>query len=74
MANPWLAHVKKTMKAHPAKSLKQVIKMAKKTYKKTKKVVKRAVTGEKRRKAGKSKRRTAKKTCIAANADVKRRR
>ncbi len=31
----WLAHVKKTMKAHKGKSLKQVLKMAKKTYKKT---------------------------------------
>lgn len=32
----WLSHVKKTMKAHKGKSLKQVLKMAKKTYKKTK--------------------------------------
>lgn len=31
----WLSHVKKTMKAHKGKSLKQVLKMAKKTYKKT---------------------------------------
>ena len=31
----WLAHVKKTMKAHKGKSLKAVLKMAKKTYKKT---------------------------------------
>lgn len=29
----WLTHVKKTMKAHKGKSLKQVLKMAKKTYK-----------------------------------------
>lgn len=28
----WLAHVKKTMKAHKGKSLKAVLKMAKKTY------------------------------------------
>jgi hypothetical protein len=28
----WLSHVKKTMKAHKGKSLKQVLKMAKKTY------------------------------------------
>ena len=28
----WLTHVKKTMKAHKGKSLKQVLKMAKKTY------------------------------------------
>jgi hypothetical protein len=31
----WLAHVKKTMKAHKGKSLKAVLKMAKKTYTKT---------------------------------------
>jgi hypothetical protein len=30
----WLAHVKKTMKAHKGKSLKAVLKMAKKTYNK----------------------------------------
>ena len=29
----WLSHVKKTMKAHKGKSLKQVLKLAKKTYK-----------------------------------------
>ncbi len=29
----WLAHVKKTMKAHKGKSFKAVLKMAKKTYK-----------------------------------------
>ena len=29
----WMSHVKKTMKAHKGKSLKQVLKMAKKTYK-----------------------------------------
>jgi hypothetical protein len=29
----WLAHVKKTMKAHKGKSLKAVLKLAKKTYK-----------------------------------------
>lgn len=28
----WMAHVKKTMKAHKGKSLAQVLKMAKKTY------------------------------------------
>ncbi len=31
----WLAHVKKTMKAHKGKPLSAVLKMAKKTYKKT---------------------------------------
>jgi len=30
----WLAHVKKTMKAHKGKSLKAILKMAKKTYSK----------------------------------------
>lgn len=28
----WMAHVKKTMRAHKGKSLSQVLKMAKKTY------------------------------------------
>jgi len=31
----WLAHVKKTMKAHKGKSLKAVLKLAKKSYVKT---------------------------------------
>jgi hypothetical protein len=31
----WLAHVKKTMKAHKGMKLKAVLKMAKKTYKKS---------------------------------------
>ena len=34
MANKWLAHVKKTMKAHKGKDFGEVLKMAKKTYKK----------------------------------------
>ena len=29
----WLSHVKKTMRSHKGKSLKQVLKIAKKTYK-----------------------------------------
>lgn len=33
--NSWLAHVKATMKAHPDKSFKQVLKIAKKTYKRS---------------------------------------
>ena len=37
----WLAHVKKTMRAHKGKSLKQVLKMAKKTYKKSAKKTRR---------------------------------
>ena len=32
--NPWLTHVKKTLKAHKGKSFKAVLKMAKATYKK----------------------------------------
>ena len=32
MANKWLAHVKKTMKAHKGLKFGQVLKMAKKTY------------------------------------------
>lgn len=31
MANAWLAHVKATMKKHPGKAFKQVLKEAKKT-------------------------------------------
>lgn len=34
MANKWLAHVKKTMKAHKGLKFGQVLKMAKKTYSK----------------------------------------
>lgn len=33
----WMAHVKKTMKAHKGMKLKDVLKVAKKTYKKSKK-------------------------------------
>lgn len=32
MANGWLEHVKKTMKLHPGKPFKEVLKLAKKTY------------------------------------------
>lgn len=32
MANAWLVHVKATMKKHPGKSFKLVLKEAKKTY------------------------------------------
>jgi len=34
--NPWLAHVKQTMKSHKGMKFGQVLKMAKKTYKKGK--------------------------------------
>ena len=47
----WLNHVKKTMKLHPSKSFKEVLKLAKKTYKKGASTVKYAVTGKKTRKA-----------------------
>ena len=30
--NPWLTHVKKTMKENPTKKFKDVLKIAKKTY------------------------------------------
>lgn len=33
----WMAHVKKTMKAHKGKSLSEVLKMASKTFKNSKK-------------------------------------
>ena len=32
--NPWLVHVKKTMKLHPNKDFKDILKLAGKTYKK----------------------------------------
>jgi hypothetical protein len=35
--NPWITHVKKTMKAHKGKSFKAILKMAKKTFKKSRK-------------------------------------
>ena len=35
--NPWLTHVKKTMKSHKGKSFKAILKMAKKTFKKSRK-------------------------------------
>ncbi len=34
-SNSWLAHVKATMKLHPGKSFKQILKIAKKTYKRS---------------------------------------
>ena len=35
MTNPWMAHVKETMKKHKGMKFKEVLKMAKKTYKKS---------------------------------------
>jgi hypothetical protein len=35
--NPWLTHVKKTMKSHKGKSFKAILKIAKKTFKKSSK-------------------------------------
>ncbi len=32
--NPWLVHVKKTMKLYPKKDFSDILKLAKKTYKK----------------------------------------
>lgn len=62
----WLNHVKKTMKLHPGKALKDVLKIASKTYKRSSRVVKYAVTGKKRTrkhrgKSRKAKRKSAKK-------------
>jgi len=45
----WLKHVKKTMKMHPGKKLKDVLKLAAKTYKKTESTVEYAVTGKHKR-------------------------
>lgn len=40
--NTWMTHVKKTMRAHPGKKLKEVLKIAKKTYTKTAKKTRKA--------------------------------
>lgn len=48
----WLAHVKKTMKAHKGKSLKAVLKMAKKTYKGGASTLSPASTGGRRTRRG----------------------
>ena len=37
MTNPWLAHVKKTMREHPGQSFTLMLKRANKTYRKNKK-------------------------------------
>jgi len=50
MGNPWLAHVKATMKKHKGLQFKAVLKMAKKTYKKM--PGKKATTAKKGRKRG----------------------
>ena len=34
MTNPWLAHVKKTMKEHPGQTFTTILKRANRTYKK----------------------------------------
>lgn len=56
MANNWLEHVKKTMKLHPGKPFKEVLKMAKKTYSSAEKTVKKMVG------KGSSKKRVARKS------------
>mgnify|MGYP001475604899 CR=1 FL=1 len=59
MVNAWLSHVKSTMKLHPGKKFKDVLKAAKKTYKKSKKAVVSAVSKKrKRRRRRKSKRKS----------------
>ena len=52
----WLTHVKKTMKAHKGKSLKQVLKMAKKTYKGGAALSPASATGGRRRKTRRGRR------------------
>jgi hypothetical protein len=52
MTNPWMVHVKATMKANKGKKFKEVLKLAKKTYKKQGK----SKGVAKRRKSHKSKR------------------
>jgi len=66
MANAWLIHVKATMKKHPGKSFKLVLKEAKKTYKKsgsscTKKCATKCKKSRKARKTRKTRKRSSKK-------------
>ena len=68
MANPWLAHVKATMKKNKGMQFKKVLKLAKKTYKKIGKSASASASPKKRRtkrrrsKGRKSKSRKARKT------------
>ena len=71
MGNPWLAHVKATMKKHPGKEFKEVLKLAKNTYKKVQSVVvgkknksrksKKRKSGKRKSKKGKGKKRKTRK-------------
>ena len=49
MANAWMTHVKQTMRKHPGKKLKDVLKLAAKTYKKSPKVGKKKGRTHRRR-------------------------
>ena len=53
--NSWLAHVKATMKLHPGKSFKQVLKIAKKTYKRSQSQSSSQSGGKRRKSNGKGK-------------------
>ena len=66
MTNPWLAHVRKTMREHPGNSFTQILKRANRTYKKggnnkkkkkNKKVKIRKTKRKKRKGKGKGKKR-----------------
>ena len=64
MGNPWLAHVKATMKKHKGLQFKAVLKMAKKTYKKApgkKTSVKKATTAKGRKRGRKGRKKTSSK-------------
>ena len=60
-SNSWLAHVKATMKLHPGKSFKQVLKIAKKTYKRSQSQSSSQSGGRKRKGSKGSKRQSQKK-------------
>jgi hypothetical protein len=66
----WLEHVKKTMKLHPGKPLKDVLKAAKATYEKAEGVAEYAVTGKKSHK--KSHKGGAKKSKASRKSKVSR--
>ena len=48
MANPWLSHVKKTMKSNRGLSFKQVLRLAKKSYKSSNKMSYKSRKGSRR--------------------------
>jgi len=57
MGHPWIKHVEETIKLHPGRKLREVLKMAKKTYRKSPVVVKKHKTRRKHRRSAQRKHR-----------------